>query len=437
MRANSLEENKRAVVMYIDMNSFFASCEQQDNEALRGRPIGVTTHESPHACVIAPSGEAKKFGVKTGMRLSECRQLCPHIIPVSARPYRYRQFHVQIMNVLRSFVDEKEVLARSIDEAVMNLTSYRAVYKDVQALALQIKAGIRESCGEFVKCSIGIAPNAFLAKLGTELQKPDGLVEITPENIDEQLAKLKLTDLPGIASKNERRLILSGIKTPLQMRHTSEAALRKVFGGVVGNYWYGRLNFKETDLYQNPYRAMSAGRTLSRQQAGSPKSLEAMLVALCTRLEQRLVKQEVFCKQVSFSIKYRNHTAWDTSVHLAEPVQDAMELRSYILERIQVFEQAHRTLLFNNQVQHMVVAISNFTDDKYPQFNLFDNRVSKNIVRKTMYNIKDRFGKDSVRRASETIEPKVMRDAIGFGSVKDMNPGDHGNFNQYLLEESY
>src|SRR5690606_2947848 len=100
---------------------------------------------------------------------------------------------------------------------------------------------IYRDCGEFVKCSIGIAPNAFLAKLATELQKPDGLVEITPENIDEHLSKLKLTDLPGIAKANERRLVTIGIRTPLQMRHSSEPLLRKVFGGIVGNYWYKRL----------------------------------------------------------------------------------------------------------------------------------------------------------------------------------------------------
>jgi DNA polymerase-4 len=438
MKANSLSVNTSAVILYLDMNSFFASCEQQDDPNLRNRPIGVTTHDSAHACVIAPSIEAKKYGVKTGMRLSECKALCPHIIPVTARPYRYRQFHVMIMDVLYAYCTKDEVMAKSIDEAVMNLTKYKLVYKDPIALAKEIKEKIKLSCGEFVKCSIGLAPNAFLAKLGTELQKPDGLIHITPENIDGYLAQLKLTDLPGIAKANEKRLLAIGIKTPLEMRHSSDALLRKAFGGVVGNYWYNRLNFKETDLYENEYRGMSATRTLSRKQAESRQSLESMLIALCTRLEQRLVKQEVFCKQLSFFLRYRDFTSWDTNIKLAEPIQDAMELRNYILERVKTFEQAHRTVLFNPYIQNMGVGISQFISAKVMQYSLFDNKVNQNLVRKAMYQIKDKYGKNMVRKASETIEPNVMRDAIGFGSVKDMRPtGADGIVNEYLLEESY
>ncbi|MCB9046462.1 MAG: DNA polymerase IV [Chitinophagales bacterium] len=429
---NSLTVNARSVMMYLDMNSFFASCEQQDNPALRNRPIGVITHPSANACVIAPSVEAKKFGVKTGMRLGECRELCPQIIPVLCRPQRYRDFHVRIMKVLCSYCDD--VLPKSIDEAVMNFTSYRKVYSDFTALARQIKADIYRTCGEYVKCSIGIAPNAFLAKLATELQKPDGLVEITPDNIDEHLSKLKLTDLPGIAKANERRLLTIGIRSPLQMRHSSEPLLRKAFGGVVGNYWYKRLHFMEVDMYKNNYRGMSAGRTLSRQQREDPQALESMLISLCTRLEQRMVKQEVFCGEVCFAIKYHDGTRWDTKIKLANPTQDAMDMRKYILQKIHAFEDERKgAKLFSNKTQHMLVSISAFVTQKLMQYSLFENTIRKDEARRAMYRIKDDYGKNSVRRAAEIIQHDVMRDAIGFGSVKDLYDGN--NFNHYLLEE--
>ncbi len=428
---NSSSVNTRSIVMYVDMNSYFASCEQQLRPELRGRPIGVTTHESPTSCVIAPSVEAKKFGVKTGMRLNECRDLCPQIIPVVARPAKYREFHIKIMDVLNRYCDD--VMAKSIDEAVMNLTSYRLVYKDMVELARLIKTGIKEECGDFVKCSIGIAPNSFLAKLGTELQKPDGLVQITPENIDEHLAKLKLTDLPGIAKANERRLMMIGINSPLQMRHTSEALLRKAFGGVVGNYWHRRLNFAEVDMYSNDFRTMSTMRTVSRQQRESQQTLESMLISLCTKLEQRMVKQGVFCKTASFFIKYLDHTGWDTQIRFAQPVQDAMELRRYILQQVHEFEKTHSVpSLFSNKLQSMGVAIQNFVSDGVLQYSLFDNRIKHDVLRKAMYSLKDQYGKNIVRKAAEMFEPKVMRDAIGFGSVKDMYAN---NFNQYALEE--
>lgn len=431
---NSLTENPDAVMMYIDMNSFFASCEQQDNPELRNRPIGVITHPSANACVIAPSVEAKRFGVKTGMRLGDCRELCPQIVPVLGRPPRYRDYHVRIINILNKYCDD--VLPRSIDEAVMNFTSYRKVYSDFKQIALQIKADLRRECGEYVKCSIGIAPNGFLAKLATEIQKPDGLIEINPDNIREHLSKMRLTDLPGIASANERRLMTIGIPNPLAMFDASEPLLRKAFGGIVGNYWYKRLHFQEVDMYKNGYRGMSAGRTLSRVQREDPQALESMLISLCTRLEQRMVKQEVFCREVHFSMKYNNNTRWETKIKLANPTQDAMDLRKYIKQKIQEHEQEHKkdkTIIFCNKTQHMLVSISNFVTHKLMQYSLFENTMRRDELRRTMYSIKDDYGKNSVRRAAETIQHDVMRDAIGFGSVKDLYEGS--NFNHYLLEE--
>lgn len=433
---NSMAYNPRSLAMYVDMNSFFASCEQQENEALRGKPIGVITHPSEYACVIAPSVEAKQFKVKTGMRLPDCRALCPQMIPVLARPYIYRQYHMKIMEVLNRYCTD--VIARSIDEAVINLTSYHMVYPDPMELARRIKADIAATCGQFVKCSIGIAPNAFLAKLATELQKPDGLVRITPENIDSHLEKLQLTDLPGIARANERRLQMIGIKTPLQMRHSSEALLRRAFGGVVGNYWHRRLNFIETDIYQNDYRGMSATRTVSRQQREDPQALESLFISLCTRLEQRMVKQKAFCKEINFYVRYHNAPAWDVKIHLNQPTQDALEMRQYITQRIKVFEKESKYKLFNNNVQGMGVSIGNFVKGERIQYGLFDNKINQDKARAVLYEIKDMYNKNIVRKASETVQPHEMRDAIGFGSVKDLYIADgvtDRSTNQYLLED--
>lgn len=420
------------VVMYVDMNSFFASCEQQEHEVLRGRPVGVITHPSPNACIIAPSVEAKRFKVKTGMRLPDGKALCPELVPVLARPYIYRQYHLKIMDVLKSYCPD--TMAKSIDEAAMNLTNYHWVYPDMVALAKQIKADLARVCGEYVKCSIGIAPNTFLAKLGTELQKPDGLVEITPENIDEQLAKLQLTDLPGIASANERRLKTIGIHTPLQLRHSSEALLRKAFGGIVGEYWHRRLHFKEIDIYSNPYRAMSATRMVSRQQRENKQALESLFISLCTRLEQRMVKQGVFCRDLHFFIGYYDMPGWETKVHLNDPTQDAVEMRRYVMRDIEAFEQQHGYTLFNNKVQRLGITISGFIKGERMQYSLFDNKIKQDKARKTLYDIKDRYGRDTVRKASETIMAYEMRDAIGFGSIKDFAGGE-SDVNDYLLQD--
>src|ERR1043165_8520745 len=126
--------------MYVDMNSYFASCEQQRHPELRGKPLGVITYDSPNAAVIAASIEAKKFGIKSGMRLGDCRALCPQMITITTHPAWYREIHVKIMAILRRYCDD--VIPKSIDEAVANFHSYHMVYKDLTAVAKQIKADI-------------------------------------------------------------------------------------------------------------------------------------------------------------------------------------------------------------------------------------------------------------------------------------------------------
>lgn len=430
--SNSSTYNEAAIIMYVDMNSFFASCEQALRPDLRGRPIGVTAGDKYYAVIIAPSNEAKRLGIRTGMRMTEARQICPYIQGVNARPVEYRKAHIKIMNVLRRYSDD--ILPKSIDEAAVNLTAYKLVYKDLIGLAKQIKADLLPEITEYVTCSIGFAPNTFLAKLATDLQKPNGIVQITPENIDSCLAGLQLTDLPGIARRNARRLEMIGIKSPLEMRHTSESLLRKAFGGVAGSYWHRRLNFGEVDYYLNDYRAMSATRTTSPEYR-TPDKLDALFVSLCTKLEQRLVKAGRFCRQASFFIRYKNGTGWDTAMRFTNPLQDALELYRFIRQKIEAFEIEHSFTLLNPETKQMGITITDFVDDDKLQYSLFDNRMKQDTVRKVMYQIKDKYGKYAVRKATETVEKSHMKDAIGFGSVKDLMGTQDEGFNQFLLED--
>jgi DNA polymerase-4 len=182
---------------------------------------------------------------------------------------------------------------------------------------------------------------------------------------------------------------------------------------------------------------MSATRTMSSKQAEDRQVLESMLISLCTRLEQRMVKSGLFCKEVYFSIRYKDGTRWDTLVKLADPIQDAVELRNYIKERITVFERSHGIdTIFNKKTMNLGVAIQSFVKDKVMQYSLFDNRMKKDKVRKVMYQIKEDFDqKNIVRKGSELFVPNVMKDAIGFGSVRDLGDNTGTVRNKFLLEE--
>lgn len=414
---NHIVANPDAVVLFIDMNSFFASCAQQENPFLRGKPIGVCGSNS-NGVIIAPSIEAKQWGVKTGMRFNEAKAICPDLLAVSPESAVYRKYHVGIMNVLRKYADE--VIPKSIDEAVVNLTSYKLVYPDIEALAKQIKSDITHEVGDWLRCSIGIAPNTFLAKLATDLQKPDGLVRIDAQNIDTVLAGLQLTDLPGIAERWALRLKRSGIQSPVQLRHTSPQVLKKIMGGVIGYYWHYRLNFAEVDFYTNQYKSMSAVRTLSREQRQQPSVLQDIFVGLCMKLENRLVKHRFFCKTIGFMCTFQNKAGFETHINLVRPMQDGTDMYHFLQQKIKEEEARHRISLFTPALRSIGVFVNHFITDQHIQYELFDNNIRRDHLRRTVYDLKDKYGMLSVIKAVEMREKDHVRDIIGFGSVKDM-----------------
>jgi len=273
MNLNSLNTRNNNGILFIDMNSFFASCEQQVNYWLRGRPVGVCVYTGKFGCVIAPSNEAKKRGVKTGMRLNEAMAICPDLVPLETNPARYRNYHKKIMAVLHKY--SNEIIPKSIDEAIVNLNGYELVYNDAITIAKKIKEDIKNEVGDWLKCSIGIAPNAFLAKLASNIQKPDGLTIINPQNIDAVLSKLRLTDLPGIAKNMAERLQNSGINTPLELRYSNPERLRIICKGIVGEYWHQRLNFGEVDMKdRSDYKTNQAMRHLSKDKRKTMAGIE-------------------------------------------------------------------------------------------------------------------------------------------------------------------
>ncbi len=421
MTANRMRAHTEPTVLFIDMNSFFASCEQQDNFWLRHRPVAVCVYTGPNGCIIAPSIEAKQKGVKTGMRLSEAMLLCPELIPLETNPARYRAYHVKIIGVLKQFADD--VLPKSIDEAVLDLTHYQLAYKSMTDVARRIKQTIRADVGDYLRCSIGIAPNAFLAKLASNLQKPDGLVLISPENIDEVLAGLTLTDLPGIASGMAARLQAGGIHTPLALRYASPDRLRLVCKSIIGWHWHLRLNFGgEVDLTTHAYKQMQAIRSVSGPQRQTPDLLLTVLRTLCLTLERRMVRQGFFAKRLQGWVRYRNGKTYEAELTLTIPIQDGIEIYTALWNRMQRYETAHGCgPLLNPDVQQIGVGVTDFIPADCVQYTLFEDSSRKDTFRKTLHEVKARFGPQSLVRATELRQADPVKDLIGFGSIRDLD----------------
>lgn len=241
--------------LFLDLNSYFASVEQQEDPALRGRPVGVVPSPGENTCLIAASIEARRLGAKTGTPLREARRLCPGLVLRPARHALYVTYHHRILAAIERHVPVSR--AWSVDEVSVRLLGPQRRPAEALALARAIKAGIAERVGPCLRCSIGLAPSQPLAKLATELEKPDGLVALGPAELPGRLLDLALRDFPGIGSRMAARLARCGVTDVAALWALGPKRARLVWGSVAGErFWYG---LRGADLPEPP--ATAAGGT--------------------------------------------------------------------------------------------------------------------------------------------------------------------------------
>lgn len=221
--------------LFVDLNSYFASVEQQDRPELRGKPVGVVPMMADTTCCIAASYEAKAFGVRTGTIVADAKRMCPGIVFVEGRHELYTQYHHRVVEAVESCVPVTAVC--SIDEMACRLMGRERPLLNALELGRKVKATIRERVGECLRSSVGLATNRYLAKVASDMEKPDGLIALTVDILPEALSHLELRDLPGIGAKTEKHLNDRGIKT---MRELMALDCEQA-GQVWGSVWGGRL----------------------------------------------------------------------------------------------------------------------------------------------------------------------------------------------------
>ncbi|MBK7105084.1 MAG: DNA polymerase [Ignavibacteriae bacterium] len=228
--------------LFIDFNSYFASVEQQIKPEFRKKPLGVLPVMAETTCCIAASYEAKAFGVKTGTMVSEAKKLCPNIKFVQANHRTYIEYHHKIVEKVNECLPVDNVL--SIDEMVCSLIGKERIRENAIKIAQLIKEKIKNDIGEYIRCSIGIAPNQFLAKTGTNMQKPDGLVVLDEKNLPHSLYKIDLKDVYGVGRKMLIRLNRNEIYTMKNLLDANRITLQRIWGGIEGERMYDQLRGK-------------------------------------------------------------------------------------------------------------------------------------------------------------------------------------------------
>jgi DNA polymerase IV len=408
----ALNHNKPAI-MHIDLNSCFATIEQQANSLLRGKPIAVAAYITPSGCVISPSIESKRLGVKVGMTVREAKLMCPGIVIRAPDPPKYRFVHTKFAKIFRDY--SPDVVPKSIDEAVIDFTSMQGFYKrELTEIAREIKQRMRQEIGEWISCSIGISTNRFLAKTAASLQKPDGLEVIDHTCILQVYKQLSLIDLCGINTRYQARLNANGIFTPVDFLNASLQTLQKqVFQSINGYYWYLRLRGWEIDAVSFARKSFGQSYALQKH-TENIKELAPLLMKLTEKMGRRLRKAGYAAKGIHVACIYRDFTHWHRGKTFDTELYTTYELFTKVM------------LVFNMQpvrkvIANLAVSCFQLVPASCLQENLFDRELEKKReVSRAMDTINDTYGEFVVTPALMMGLDREIIDRIAFGGVREL-----------------
>ncbi|MEI9906043.1 MAG: DNA-directed DNA polymerase [Asticcacaulis sp.] len=264
--------------LYLDMNAYFASCEQQADLRLRGRPVIVVPVMSDHTSAIAASYEAKAFGIRTGTKVAEAKAMCPNLAIVEARPDRYVALHDRILEQVDRVLPVEKVC--SIDEVACRLMGPQRLEAPARALGHRIQRLILENVGECLTSSIGIAPSRLLAKTAADMKKPLGLTVLRMDSLPGPLLDIEINEFAGIGSSMRARLNKVGVFDVRQLWELSPSRLRQIWGGIMGeNFWYAlhgtdppetdveteRASISHSHVLPKELRPIEAARAVARR----------------------------------------------------------------------------------------------------------------------------------------------------------------------------
>ncbi|NJD37149.1 MAG: DNA polymerase IV [Geobacter sp.] len=394
-------------ILHIDQNAFFASVEQQANPELRGKPIAVVG--AAHRTVITTASyEARKYGVKTGMAIWEGKRACPDLIIVRGDNKKYTYTSAEIVRMMLEYTPLVEPF--SIDEAFLDVTHSLSLFGSAVTIAHQLKAKIRHRFG--ITCSVGIAPNKLLAKLASDMEKPDGLVVVPPDRVGQIIEKIPVGDLCGVGKKLQKQLLFyCNIKTCGEMGRADEKLLTRKFG-IIG----ARLKQMGQGIDDSPVIAMedeaqvkSVGHSMTL-----PKDIEnrdeilKRLLQLSEMVGRRARKYGLAGKTISVYVRlgdffsnFQKQTTLSTPINLSDDIYQAT---------VRVFD----TMGIDQPIRLLGISLSNLYEYEGQQISLFESDRRKEQLTKAMDAVNNKMGDfkvtfgsllDAEEKGSHVISP--------------------------------
>ena len=416
--------------LFLDLNSYFASIEQELRPELRDRPVAVVPVMADTTCAIAASYEAKAFGVRTGTQIGEARRLCPEIQLVEARHELYVEYHHKIIDAVERCVPVSAVM--SIDEMASSLIGREQPLIAALELGRRVKASIREHVGSTLRCSVGLAPNRYLAKIASDMEKPDGLVALTPDILENALRSLALRDLPGVGARMERRLNGAGIRTMPQLLSLTREQMNETGGGIGGEklwHWLRGEDFNDQKLEHQ--KSISQSHVLPPE-LRTPEGCYAVAHKLLHKAAMRLRAAGLWTTYLSLSVKFavakerarKMHNSgipqsgWSRGVTVIE-CQDSQTLVEALVKlwEMRPRDEEHQRPFY------VGVWLGNLVPDHLHTLSLFSGLESESRrtrLSAAMDALNHKYGLDTLMPGSMLLAKAAAPTRIAFTSIPDL-----------------
>lgn len=396
-----------STLVYLDINSCFATLEQQANPLLRYKPLVVVAYNGRNGCILASSTEAKKLGIKTGMRLNEAQKRYPQIAFLSSDPHKYRFIHNQIKSLLFDYTPC--VTPKSIDEFLLDFSQFSKEHnKHLKTICLQIKDRIKKEVGDYITVSVGLASNSFLAKTASNLQKPDGLEEINSQNFLSVYKKLKLTDLTGISTRTAARLNFVGIYTVLDLYRADIFLLKKALKSALASHWYQKLRGFEAGSYSDLTKSVGHTYTLPRASTNQVE-VRSVLAKLTEKVSERLRRYGFVAHGLSLAVRYQNKEFCHKSLTTNLSLFDSSDIYKLSEQVLNTFPSV--------PVRNLSLTCFSLSPAKLLQLDLFGEVAKKANLNSCLDSIKNQWGSFAIFSANMVNSENHAPDAIGFGNI--------------------
>jgi DNA polymerase-4 len=386
---------KPRAIIHVDMDAFYASVEVMDNPSLAGKPVIVGGTPETRGVVAAASYEARRFGVHSAMSSYRAHNLCPHGVFILPRMSRYAEVSHQIRAILDGYTPLVEPI--SIDEAFLDVTASQTLFGPATGIGGTIKQRIRDEIG--LIASVGVAPNKFLAKLASDLEKPDGFVVIAQEEAQARLAPLPVSRLWGVGKVTEEKLVAAGIHTIGDVVRADHARLERLVGSWAAHMQELARGLDEREVVPDvEAKSIGAESTFPRDIAEAA-ALRAELDALSERVAERARAEGMVGHTVHLKARYADFTTVTRAMTLPEPTDESVVIRG--AARLLLEERLDRA---GRALRLLGVSLSNLSRADEVTGDLFDTgRSTRNrTLDGVMDALRRRFGDRVVRRGGRS-----------------------------------